>query len=105
MGERRYAVTKHARQRLAERYSVRLDGETWQILAEQIEQWPYELHHTQRQGSETRVAHVTIEGRGEAQGTALVLPMVYLTRPDLVLILTVNPGGAQLRRRHHAEAT
>ena len=97
MADRAYEATRHAAERLAERYGVALAPETWQALAESVEDWPHEVTDQPRPGTEIRLTHVRLDG---PDGSALVLPIVYLSSRWLVRILTVRPNGVRLRRPH-----
>ena len=100
MHERQYVASRHAKDRLAERYQVKLTEETWRALAESIEEWPYLVDHCPRAGTEVRQASVQLQG---PDGTILVVPIIYRTSRWAVVILTVQPNGPRLRR-HRAAA-
>lgn len=102
MARREYLVTQHARDRLAERYHVALAPDTWRALLEDLESWPYQVTDQRRAGTEIREAQVRLDG---PDGSALILPVVYLCARWRVSVLTVKPGGLHLRRPSHAPKT
>jgi len=96
MAERFYQVSHHARERLAERYGVKLTDETWDTLVRTTEDQDREQVGTLgRRSMPTYRTDVRLQG---PDGSALVVPMVYTAGRWRVEILTVMPGGFRLGR-------